>query len=90
MIRYYNLRLAKDNNGSSPLFVDFNENSALTRDKFINNFRHILCLCGFDDSKYCGHSFRIGAATSAAKAGVKDHMIQTLGRWSSNCYVRYI
>ena len=36
------------------------------------------------------HSFRIGAATSAALAGVPDHVIKILGWWSSNCYLWYI
>ena len=39
---------------------------------------------------YSSHCFRIGAATSAALAGVPDHLIKTLGRWSSNAYLRYI
>ena len=29
------------------------------------------------------------SATSAASAGVPDHFIKTLGRWSSNAYQRY-
>ncbi|ESO89124.1 hypothetical protein LOTGIDRAFT_154207 [Lottia gigantea] len=33
---------------------------------------------------------RIGAATSSAKSCMPDHMIKFLGRWSSNCYTRYI
>ena len=36
------------------------------------------------------HSFRIGAATTAAAAGHPRWLIQTLGRWSSNCYRQYI
>ncbi|CAG2196837.1 unnamed protein product [Mytilus edulis] len=36
------------------------------------------------------HSFRIGAGTAAGQAKIEDHMIKTLGRWSSDCYVRYI
>lgn len=45
-------------------------------------------MLNLDDSKYRGHSFRIRAATSAA--GIEDHLIQTLGRWSSKFYTRYI
>ena len=36
------------------------------------------------------HSFRIGAATTAAAAGYPKWAIQTLGRWSSDCYKTYI
>ena len=37
-----------------------------------------------------GHSFHIGAATTAARAGLEDSTIQTLGRWHSSAYLRYI
>ena len=36
------------------------------------------------------HSFRIGAATTAAAAGCPRWLIQSLGRWTSNCYRDYI
>ena len=36
------------------------------------------------------HSFRIGAATTAAAAGHPRWLIQALGRWSSDCYRDYI
>ena len=36
------------------------------------------------------HSFRIGAASTAAAAGHPRWLIQALGRWSSNCFRDYI
>lgn len=36
------------------------------------------------------HSFRIGGASAAASSGVPDSIIKILGRWSSDCYRRYI
>lgn len=40
--------------------------------------------------QYARHSFRIGAATTAAAQGVSDAIIQLLSRWHSDSYLRYI
>ena len=45
---------------------------------------------GPDQSLYAGHSFRIGAVTAAAQAGVEDSIIKALGRWSSAAFLTYI
>ncbi|XP_057316866.1 uncharacterized protein LOC130657895 [Hydractinia symbiolongicarpus] len=36
------------------------------------------------------HSFRIGGASAAASCGIPDSAIKIIGRWSSDCYRRYI
>ena len=38
---------------------------------------------------YASHSFQIGAATTAAEADLPPWLIQTFGRWSSNCFALY-
>ena len=36
------------------------------------------------------HSFRIGAATTAASADIYDSSIQSLGDWKNNAYLVFI
>lgn len=65
-------------------------NYPMSRQYFIAHLRQILKTLGLDDTLYNGHSFRIGAATSAGAKRLESHLIQVLGRWSSDCYQRYI
>jgi len=46
--------------------------------------RSALAKVGFEAAKFSGHSFRQGAASSAAALGFNDYKIQELGRWHSN------
>jgi hypothetical protein len=89
MKMYYNKRRTLDTSNHTALFID-SEGHPLSRDVFLSHFKFILSRIGLNDKNYSGHSFRIGAATSAAKVGIPDHLIQSLGRWSSDCYMRYI
>ena len=49
-----------------------------------------LSHCGYDTTLYTRHSFRIGAATTAAEKGFTVVQIQTLGPWMSTAFRRYI
>ncbi|KAL5486580.1 hypothetical protein EMCRGX_G019082 [Ephydatia muelleri] len=57
----------------------------ITKSRFVARLRDALSKAGYAEAEFAGHSFRIGAATSAALAGIEDSMIQALGR-PSNVY----
>lgn len=65
----------------------FEDGQFLTRGHFVDAVRTTLSLAGVDQQKYCGHSFCIGTATTAAARGIEDSVIKTLGRWESVAYV---
>ena len=71
-------------------FFSFEDGSALTKGRFVAKVRELLQEAGLDPALYSGHSFRIGAATSAAQAGLEDSTIRVLGRWSSPAFLVYI
>ena len=81
--------LVQGRSGNIPLF-QFSNGKSLSKNVFVNNTKLALSMLGFDHTKYSGHSYRSGAATSAAMAGLSDYEIKLLGRWSSNAYCRYI
>jgi hypothetical protein len=75
-------------NAPGPLFVS-SDGSPLTPvvvNCWLRAFLSNLGIRGI----YSSHSFRIDAATTAASAGIPDHLIKSLGRWSSNAYLLYI
>ena len=62
----------------------------LSKTKFVEAIRRALTAANLPAKDYAGHSFRIGAATTAASAGLEDSTIQTLGRWKSASFQLYI
>ena len=76
-------------NPSLPLFK-FSDGTFLTRQIISSTMKSLLQPVLGDTKGYSSHSFRIGAATTAAAADIPDWLIKALGRWSSNCFEQYI
>lgn len=74
---------------SGPLFI-LASGKFLTRRDVSDVTKSLLSSAGIDPTAYSSHSYRIGAATTAAAAGLPDHLVKTLGRWRSNAYQGYI
>ena len=72
-----------------PLFIRSNGHF-LTRTHFVAEVKKAMEQAGMEASNFNGHSFRIGAASTAAVHGMEDSLIKTLGRWESDAYQRYI
>ena len=70
-----------------PLFI-FKSNKNLTP-KIFNKFIKYT-LPSTSNGRFTAHSFRIGAASQAAKAGCPKYIIKQAGRWKSDVYQRYI
>ena len=72
-----------------PLFT-LGDGSPVSRTAFTEKLPMAIKYCGLDPSRYKGHSFRRGAASHAADAGMSDAQIRALGRWKSNTFQKYI
>ena len=75
--------------GPGPFFC-YGDSRPLTRAKLVAETKEALSKAGVDSSCYSGHSFRKGAATTAASQGIGDATIMMLGRWQSSAYQRYV
>ena len=60
--------------------------------KLRKKLRKWLIAVGVDEGEapfYSTHSCRAGGATTAAKMGIQDSVIQRHGRWRSTCFMKY-
>ena len=85
---FMSARLAQGALPDDPLFATPSGN-IMSRSWFLDKLHTVLSRMGYVRG-FSGHSFRSGAATSASNAQVPDHLIRVLGRWTSDCYCRYI
>lgn len=81
--------LSARGDANGPLFR-FQDGKPLTRERLVGKLREALHCIGIRQDIYSGHSFRIGAATTAAQHGIPDATIQLLGRWESTAYLLYV
>ena len=81
--------IASRQDAPGPFFRDV-RGRPLSKSFFVREVRKVLTQLGFQADQFAGHSFRIGAATVAAQAGIEDSTIQALGRWSSAAFLLYI
>jgi hypothetical protein len=71
-------------------FFKFQNGCPLTKPVFTKKIRAALQAIGLPHLDFAGHSFRIGAATAAARAGIEDSTIRVMGRWNSSAFQTYI
>ena len=62
----------------------------MSKSWFSYHLDQVLLRCNIPPKHYSGHSFRIGAATSAATQGISTASLQQLGWWSSYAYASYV
>ena len=68
----------------------FATGTALTKSTLNRLVKTLSQTVGIPVNRYSTHSFRIGAATTGAAAGIPDWKIRMLGRWLSDAYHLYI
>jgi len=80
------LRLSSIAGQPSRFPVPVEDGVPLAKPKFVSEVRAALSMANLPVHQFTGHNLRMGAATTAAMAGIQDSTIQTLGRWKSSAY----
>ena len=62
----------------------------VSRYQFNAVLKRAISQCGLNLQTYKSHSFRLGTASTAAKLGLDESVIQHLGRWQSGAFKSYI
>ena len=87
--QYQQIRLSAA--GSKGSLFTYKSGTSLTKERLTEELRTLLALNGCTNYRhYASHSFRIGAATSAAVTGVPEWLIRRMGRWDSDAIYTYI
>lgn len=70
-----------------PSALYFQAGKLLTASRFTKKIREALNIFSLWSDHYAGHSFMIGAATTAMERGLEDSLIKALGMWESTPYL---
>lgn len=71
-------------------FLVHEDGTAVSRYQFQAIFKNCLQEVGVRACEFGTHSFRIGAATEASRAGLSNEEVQRIGRWRSSCFAGYV
>jgi hypothetical protein len=63
---------------------------AVTRKQAVAELRFLVKVLGENEKEYALHSFRIGAATAMAAAGMEAYVIMREGRWKTDTFMVYV
>ena len=87
----YTLRTYLSLRGScpGPLFC-LSDGQAVSRTQFTRWLQLAVTAAGLSSTSFKSHSFRIGAATTAASLGMTDEQIRLMGRWHSDSFKKYM
>ena len=72
-----------------PLFI-FHDGSTLSQERLVSSLRQVLSDVGASTAQYSGHSFRIGAATTATELGDPDSLNKKMSRLKLSVFMHYI
>eukprot|EP00808_Paulinella_micropora_P000220 g47732.t1 len=79
------------NRGKAQAMFRWANGESVSRDRFVTDARLLLMHAGVNDvALFNGISLRRGGAKSLKMAGASDLAIMRAGRWSSDCFRRYI
>ena len=76
--------------GVGGAFLVHENGSPMSRYQFVAVFRKCLGALGLVAKEFSAHSFRIGAATEAARNGLGEEAIKRIGRWESRRFRLYV
>ena len=70
-------------------YIEHGSLKCITYDIFTKRLKSLLSLAGYSPELYSGHSMRRGGATLLFQMGCNPLVIQALGDWSSDQFLKY-